>query len=59
MIRELFQDILMDAVETLFPIQPSLDSIDSLSRIFRVFETFVLFSDIHLIPVKISFTFFT
>ena len=51
----------MDAVETLFPIQPSLDSIDSLSKnsgIFCVFETFVLFSDTHLIPVKISFTFF-
>ena len=59
MIWELFQDILMDAVETLFPIQPSLDLIDSLSRIFHVFETFVLFSDTQLIPVKISFTFFT
>ena len=61
MIRELFQDILMDAVETLFPIKPSLDSIDSLSKnsgIFCVFETFVLFSDTHLIPVKITFTFF-
>ena len=53
---------LMDAVETLFPIQPSLDSIDSLSKnsgIFCVFETFVLFSDTYFIPVKISFTFFS
>lgn len=38
MIRELFQDILIDAVEALFPI---------------------LFSDTHLIPVKISFIFFS
>ena len=61
MIRELFQDILMELLR-LFPIQPSPDSIDSLSKnsgIFRVFETFVLFSDTHLIPFTISFTFFS
>ena len=57
MIRELFQDILMELLR-LFPIQSSPDSIDSLSKnsgIFRVFGTFVLFSDTDLIPFKISF----
>ena len=51
----------MDAVETI-PIQPNLDSIDSLSKnseTFCVFEIFILFSDTHLIPVKISLIFFS